>query len=109
MSSSTQTIVVPILNDVIAEPTETYTVDLSNIVSTGSKSITDNQGLGTILDNDPLTLALAGFTITETEGTQTGNFVVTSDIAAQNNIVITFTTANVTTTSASDLTPQTTQ
>ncbi|WP_339917429.1 HYR domain-containing protein, partial [Yeosuana marina] len=109
LSGSTLTITVPILNDVIAEPTETYNVNLSNLVSTGSASISDNQGLGTITDNDPLTLEIAGFTITETEATQTANFVVTSDIEAQEDIIVTFTTSNVSTTSGSDLTSQTTQ
>ncbi|MCF8274575.1 MAG: HYR domain-containing protein, partial [Flavobacteriaceae bacterium] len=109
LSGSTLTITVPILNDVIAEPTETYNVNLSNLVSTGSASISDNQGLGTITDNDPLTLEIAGFTITETEATQTANFVVTSNIEAQEDIIVTFTTSNVSTTSGSDLTSQTTQ
>ena len=109
VSGSILQITVPILNDVIAEPTETYTVNLSNLVSTGSASISDNQGLGTILDNDLLQLDIAGFSVNETETSQTANFVITSDIASQDDIIITFTTANVSTTSGSDLTSQTTQ
>ncbi|NOR29025.1 MAG: HYR domain-containing protein, partial [Lutibacter sp.] len=107
--TTTQPIVVTILNDVIAEPTETYTIDLSAISSTGTASFTDNQGLGTITDNDPLQLDIAGFSITETEATQTANFVITSDIASQEDIIITFTTTDISTTSGSDLTAQTTQ
>ena len=44
-----QTITVPILNDTIVESAETYTVNLTNA---SGASIVDNQGLGTIIDND---------------------------------------------------------
>ncbi|MFA5974316.1 MAG: Ig-like domain-containing protein, partial [Lentimicrobiaceae bacterium] len=108
VSGATQTITVPIINDLVSEPTETYTVNLSNIISTGSASKSDASGLGTILDDDAVTLALSGFTVTEINGTQTENFVVTLNIPAQEDIVITFTTANVTATSGSDYTGQTT-
>ncbi|MFA5974317.1 MAG: Calx-beta domain-containing protein, partial [Lentimicrobiaceae bacterium] len=108
VSGATQTITVPIINDLVSEPIETYTVNLSNIISTGSASKSDASGLGTILDDDAVTLALSGFTVTEINGTQTENFVVILNIPAQEDIVITFTTANVTATSGSDYTGQTT-
>ncbi|MFA5814863.1 MAG: Calx-beta domain-containing protein [Bacteroidales bacterium] len=93
-SGSTRTIIVPIVDNAIAEPTETYTVNLSNIVSTGSASISDAQGLGTITDNDPAIITLSGFTVTETNGTQSRDFVATMSGAAQADVVITFTTTN---------------
>ncbi|MBK7030042.1 MAG: tandem-95 repeat protein [Bacteroidales bacterium] len=93
LSGSTLTITVPITSDNIAEPTETYTLTLSNIVTTGNGTITDASGTGTITDDDPITLTLNGFLVTETNGTQTANFTVTSDITAQNNIVLLFSTS----------------
>ena len=107
LSGTQHTIEVPILNDEVAEPKETYAVDLKDLICTGSSSFGDNQGLGTILDNDPMTLALSGFEITETEAAQTSYFVVTSNISAQKDIEITFTTADISATSSSDYTAQT--
>ena len=43
---------VPILDDAVAEPTETFTVTLSSAVGA---TIADGTGVGTILDNDPFT------------------------------------------------------
>lgn len=106
-SGTTLTISVPIINDNRAEPTETYYVNLSGISGTGSVSIADNQGLGTITDDDPITLTLNGFTVTETNGTQSVNATITSDITAQNNIVLRFSTTAGTATAASDYTTQT--
>ena len=94
VNNNIQTIDISIINDGIAEPTETFDVRMiiGNLFSQFGVSMADNTGVGTITDNDPLALSLAGFTITETESTQTGNFVLTSDISAQEDIVITFTT-----------------
>ncbi|MCF6182583.1 Calx-beta domain-containing protein, partial [Lutibacter sp.] len=47
----TQTITVVTINDNTSEPTENYTVSLSNLQSTGSASIGTSVGTGTILDN----------------------------------------------------------
>ncbi|WP_345012384.1 Calx-beta domain-containing protein, partial [Christiangramia aestuarii] len=64
VDGATQTITVDIIEDAIAEPAETFFVDLSNLVTTGTASISDNQGVGTINDNDAISISLAGFTIT---------------------------------------------
>ncbi|KAF0204274.1 MAG: hypothetical protein FD170_592 [Bacteroidetes bacterium] len=106
-NGATQTIIIVIASDAICEPTETYNVNLSGIVTTGNATIADNQGVGTITDDDTATLSISGFTITETEGTQTANFVVTMTALAQENVVLSFGTANVTATSGSDYTAQT--
>jgi len=45
-----RTIVVAVTGDRTAEPTETFTVNLSAPVNVG---IADNQGIGTIIDNEP--------------------------------------------------------
>jgi hypothetical protein len=44
-----KTILVPILDNAVYEPTETFTVTLSNAIGA---AITDGQGVGTIADND---------------------------------------------------------
>ncbi|NVN93684.1 MAG: HYR domain-containing protein, partial [Bacteroidetes bacterium] len=108
LSGATLPISVPIIDNSIAEPTEYYHVDLSNIVCTGASLFTDNQGLGTILDNDTVTtINLAGFTVTETNGTVSHNFVATMNIPAQDPVIISFTTTNGTA-GASDFTAQNT-
>ncbi|WP_035093958.1 Calx-beta domain-containing protein, partial [Aquimarina macrocephali] len=72
-------------------------------------SITTATANSTINDNDSLELSIAGFTITETEATQTANFTVTSNIIAEEDITFTLTTAHVTTTDGTDYTSQTAQ
>ena len=67
-TGSTLTITVPINNDLINEPTETYNVNLSNVVTTGSASITDALGLGTILDNDAVSVAIGDMSVNEADG-----------------------------------------
>ena len=47
--TTTQTITIPILEDTLVEGAETYTV---NLINASGATITDNQGLGTIIDND---------------------------------------------------------
>ena len=110
-NSNTQTFDVTILENTIAEPTETYFINLTNLVTNGQTgiSIADNQGEGEILDNDALELSIAGFTITETETTQTANFTVTSNIAAEEDIVFTLTTADATAVDGNDYTAQAAQ
>ena len=110
-NSNTQTFDVTILENTIAEPTETYFINLTNLVTNGQTgiSIADNQGEGEILDNDALELSIAGFTITETEATQTANFTITSNIAAEEDIVFTLTTADATAVDGNDYTAQAAQ
>uniref|UniRef100_UPI002490FB86 hypothetical protein n=1 Tax=Aquimarina aggregata TaxID=1642818 RepID=UPI002490FB86 len=85
---------VAILGDLIAEPTETFTGTIA-ITNANAQQVTiaTPTAISTINDNDSLELNIAGFTITETEATQTANFTVTSNIAAEEDIVFTLTTA----------------
>ena len=46
---TSKTVPVPIVNDSVAEPTETFTLNLSNA---SGATITDSQGVGTIRDDD---------------------------------------------------------
>jgi len=59
-SGATQTITITITDDLISEPTETFNVLLSNLVyaSTIAATITDDSGLGTIIDDDIADLAI---------------------------------------------------
>lgn len=92
-SLSTQTISIPIVDDNIAETSETFFVNLSN-PSDGSVSITDTQGIGTINASDPASIAIndisvnesagtASFTVTASGGSVTGGYTV--DYATADN------------------------
>ena len=109
VDGATLAIAIAILDDNIVEPQETYTVDLSNIVGTGVRSFVfdGNQALGTINDDDAMTISLAGFNITETEGTETDNYVITSNIVAQEDITVNFTIVNSGTSATEDYTAPT--
>ena len=56
-SGYTQTISVMILEDSIPEATETFSVNLSNIQSSGSSSFLNNNGIATIIDSDAIVLS----------------------------------------------------
>ena len=107
MTGETKTITVPIIDNNIAEPTETFNVTLSNIVTTGTATFSDNIGIGTITDDEINTISLAGFTVTETNTSQSKDFVATMNRTAQQDVIITFTTTDGTATSGTDYTTQT--
>src|SRR5262249_19380646 len=100
---TTQAITVPVLGDVIDETNETFTVNLS--AATGA-TIADGQGVGTILDNDPVpTLAVNHVTVTEgNTGTTNAVFTVTLTGATALPVSVSFATADVTATAGSDYT-----
>ena len=108
LSGATQQISIPIINDEISEPvTETFTLNLSSILSTGSATISEAVGLGTITDNDPITaINLTGFTESETDENISYNFVASMDIEAQENIIVSFTTTQGTALDGADFTGQ---
>jgi hypothetical protein len=62
---TTRTILVRTIDDAVAEPTETFTVNLSNAVNA---NIADGQGIGTIQDSVSLLPALSITDVTITEG-----------------------------------------
>ncbi|MFS4449701.1 HYR domain-containing protein [Maribacter sp. 2307UL18-2] len=110
-NANIRTFTVDITENTIAEPTESFFVDLGGLTTNGQTgiSISDARGEGTITDNDALVLDIAGLSVTETEGMQTENFTVTSNIAAEEDIVLGFTTSHVGTTEGADYTTQTGQ
>ncbi|HIH0223584.1 TPA: Calx-beta domain-containing protein, partial [Staphylococcus aureus] len=60
-TGTTRTITVPILNDAISEPTEAFTVVLSNI-SAGPTTVATSTGTGTITDDDASSIAINNVT-----------------------------------------------
>jgi hypothetical protein len=66
----TQTVSVPVLGDTIAEPTETFVVNLSNPTNA---TIGDGQGIGTITDNDGLPGLVIAYGFEEGAGTSTAD------------------------------------
>ncbi|WP_345251326.1 Calx-beta domain-containing protein, partial [Kangiella taiwanensis] len=75
----TQTIIVPIINDTTVEGDETFTVDLSNL-SNGGVTFSDDQGLGTITDNDAATVAIDDVTVNEADGNAIFTVTLTGDV-----------------------------
>lgn len=100
-AGETKTISIPVVNDAIAEPTETFQVILSDQTGYGV-SIADDTGIATITDDDAVTISLAGFTVTETNTSQTANFTVTMSGAAQEAVELLFNTSDGTALSGSD-------
>ncbi len=99
----TRTFTVPIVGDTIDEFDETFVVNLTN---PGNATIADNQGIGTITDNDPLpTLAFANVTVIEGDvGTVNATFTVTLSAASGKTVTVDYATADGTATSPADYT-----
>jgi hypothetical protein len=106
--TTSRTISVPIIGDTIAEPTETFTVTLSNSVNA---SISDATGTGTITNDDGAVPSLAIANVSMAEGNSgTTNMVFTvtlSNPPTSGNVTVNYGTANGTATSASDYTTTT--
>jgi mucin-19 len=98
----TSTVTVTVNHDTVVEINETFTLNLSNLVGHGQ--ITDNQGLGTITNDDSATLSISAPAITETNVDQTVEFTVTVDAAVQGGFDVAFSDALLGTTIADDYT-----
>ena len=90
-STASQTITVPILDDNIFESTETYKVLLSNSVNA---AISDNTGIGTIIDNDvpstPTVITASGlsaFTTCAGTASSAQTFTVSGSLLTANLVV----------------------
>jgi hypothetical protein len=95
------TISVPIVDDAIAETNETFTINLSNPVNA---TITDNQGIGVIKDNDPI----PSITISdemENEDVGTMNFTVTLSAVSELEVRVDYQTSDNTAIAPGDYTP----
>jgi ribosomal protein L35AE/L33A len=98
---TSQPVTVVVNGDVIDEPNETFFVNLSDAVNA---TIADNQGLGTITDNDnPPSLAIDDVVVTEgNSGTVGANFAVTLSGVSGQTVTVNYATANATATAGSD-------
>ena len=99
--SETGTITVPILDDALDEPTETFTVRLSNPTNA---TISDDEGVGTITDNNaPPSLSIDDVTVTEASGA-TAVFTVTLSGVSGRDVTVAYATSNGTAVAGSDYT-----
>ncbi|NJR16284.1 MAG: hypothetical protein HC785_11575 [Calothrix sp. CSU_2_0] len=103
LGETTKTITVQVLGDAIDEFDETFFLNLTN---PENATITKNQAVTTILDNDvPPVMIIGDKTITEGHnGTQILNFTVSLNTASSKAISVKYTTANGTATAGSDYT-----
>ncbi|HUQ32902.1 MAG TPA: Calx-beta domain-containing protein [Pyrinomonadaceae bacterium] len=94
-------IIVPIINDTMDEPSETFFVNLSNA---SNSVILDSQGQGTITDNDnPPSLSINDVSVAEGDtGTTNATFTVTLSAASSFTVTVNFATADGTATVGSD-------
>src|SRR5262249_10294656 len=102
--TTSQLITVAVLGDTLSEPTETFTVNLSNPTHA---TIADGQGVGTILDNDGVpALASTDTTVTENAGSITGAvFTVSLTAASAQPVSVSYATADGTATAGTDYIP----
>jgi hypothetical protein len=96
-------ITVSVNGDTVVEPNETFFVNLTNATNA---TISDNQGLGTIVNDDsaPGQLSINDVSVTEgNSGTRTATFTVTLVPGSGSNpVTVQYATANGTATSGSD-------
>ena len=99
--STSTTTTIPILDDVIDEADETFTVTLSN--ATGGATISSAAGSSTvtILDNDPLRVLSIADTVVG-EGDATAAVTVTLDGLSSFNVTVRYDTADASTTAGVD-------
>ena len=107
---TSMTVTVPIINDLISESTETYSVNLSNAVGA---TILDGLGVGTIIDDDvtPSLVSVSDASATETNPgprnqVRTTDMIFTIRLSAATNssVTVQYATANGTAIAGSDYT-----
>ena len=95
-----ETISVPIVDDFLYEGVETFSLNLTN---PANATISDGQGMGTILDNDPEpTLSINDMTVSEDVGG--ADFTVTLSNPSSFPVTVNYSTADGTATAGSDYT-----
>ena len=99
---TSKTITVAVNGDNQVELNETFFLNLSNLQGNGSNvTITDNQGQGTINNNDSASIAITDVTVTEgNSGTTNAVFTVSLSNPVDTAITLYYTTANGTATTA---------
>jgi probable HAF family extracellular repeat protein len=97
---SSATVTVPVIGDTTAEPNETFQVSLSQAVGA---IISDGQGVGTIVDDEPLFLTIDDVAMQEgRSGARVFVFTVTLSDASNAPVSVNYSTANGTATAGSD-------
>ena len=100
--TTSQTVSVPVLGDLVDEPNENFAVTLS---TASNGSIVRAQGTGTILDDDTATLSIDDRTATEGDaGADDAVFTVRLSTPSSQQITVVVQTANGTATAGSDYT-----
>jgi predicted extracellular nuclease len=96
---TSKTISVPIIGDTVSEGTEVFHVNLSGAVNA---TIADNQGIGTIVDNDPAaTLSVSDASVVEgNSGTKSLVFQVLLSAPSGQTVTVNYATADGTATTA---------
>ncbi|MCI0690404.1 IPT/TIG domain-containing protein [candidate division KSB1 bacterium] len=99
--TTTQTIAVVVNSDALDEPNETFFVNLSN---PANATIADNQGQGTIIDDDsPPSISINDVTVTEgNAGTIDAVFTVTLSAASGQVVTVDYATSDGTAAAGSD-------
>jgi len=100
---TSQQITVPVNGDLLDESDETFFVNLSNPTNT---TISDGQGVGTIIDDDPTpTLSINDVTVTEGDsGTVNAAFTVSLSAPSGRTVTVDYITADGTAASPADYT-----
>ena len=93
---TSKTITVPVNGDNQVELNETFFLNLSNLQANGSNvTLADNQGQGTINNDDSASIAITDVTITEgNSGTTNAVFTVTLSNAVDTAVTVNYATAN---------------
>ncbi len=95
-------VTISVLGDLLDEPNETFFLNLLNPVG---GTISDSQGIGTILDNDPTpSLSVDDQTVAESIGTAT--FTMSLSAASGQTVTVDYATSDGTATSPADYTGQ---
>lgn len=100
---TSQTIVLPVLGDLLDETDETFLVTLSNPTKA---YLARSQAVGTILDNDPApSLSINDITVVEGDsGSKTGSFTVTLSAPSGKAVQVNYATTNGTAIAGADYT-----
>jgi uncharacterized repeat protein (TIGR01451 family) len=98
-----QTLSVPVVRDTAVEGNETFLVNLSN---PSNATIADNQGVGTIIDDDSVSITINDVSITEGDppGSTSAVFTVTLSTAGVQTVTVDYATANGSATAPADYT-----
>ncbi|NCR78384.1 MAG: hypothetical protein GPI92_24060, partial [Microcystis aeruginosa K13-06] len=93
---TSKTITVPVNGDNQVELNETFLLNLSNLQANGSNvTLADNQGQGTINNDDSASIAISDVTITEgNSGTTNAVFTVTLSNAVDTAVTVNYATAD---------------